>query len=140
MRHPLHPALVHFPVACWSLATAADFAALRWGEPAWRFAGALLVVGTLMAIPALLTGLLELARLGGDGPAIVDVHRHMTAMMAALLLYAGDAFMHIDRGVLAAPGPWAMILGAAGFVCLCIGGWLGGRLVYGHRLGGETIR
>ncbi|WP_343251093.1 DUF2231 domain-containing protein, partial [Pseudoxanthomonas sp. KAs_5_3] len=24
MRHPLHPALVHFPIACWSLATAGD--------------------------------------------------------------------------------------------------------------------
>ena len=34
MRHPLHPALVHFPIACWSLATAADLAGLAFAEPA----------------------------------------------------------------------------------------------------------
>ena len=31
MSHPLHPALVHFPIACWSLATVTDLASLYWG-------------------------------------------------------------------------------------------------------------
>ncbi|MGE5167611.1 MAG: DUF2231 domain-containing protein, partial [Deltaproteobacteria bacterium] len=69
MRHPLHPALVHFPVACWSVATAADLASLHFGEPAWRLAGALLVIGLVMAVPALLAGLYELTRVAQDSPA-----------------------------------------------------------------------
>ena len=36
---PSTPALAHFPVACWSLTTAADLTSLAWGEPAWILAG-----------------------------------------------------------------------------------------------------
>ena len=36
-----------------------------------------------------------------------------------------------------APGMLAMALSVAGFVCLGIAGWLGGKLVYGHRLGAD---
>ena len=38
MKHPLHPALVHFPIACWSLATLADIAgqwSTRWSFWEW---------------------------------------------------------------------------------------------------------
>src|SRR3546814_14287794 len=52
-RHPLHPALVHFPVACWSLATIADVASLWLGQPAWWLAGVLLVIGTIAALAAM---------------------------------------------------------------------------------------
>src|SRR5690606_40767462 len=45
MKHPLHPALVHFPIACWTLATLADIGSRWWGEPAWRSAGGLLLIG-----------------------------------------------------------------------------------------------
>jgi uncharacterized membrane protein len=44
-RHPLHPAIVHFPIACWSLAVVADFASLLLGEAAWQWSGGPLVVG-----------------------------------------------------------------------------------------------
>jgi uncharacterized membrane protein len=36
MRHPLHPAIVHFPVACWSLTVITDFAGLWLGETVFR--------------------------------------------------------------------------------------------------------
>lgn len=136
MRHPLHPALVHFPVACWSLATAADLASIHWGEPAWRFAGSLLVVGTLAAIPAMLAGFYELTTLDEDSPAITDIYLHMGAMMAALLFYAVSLFARLDHTTLLAPGTLGIGLSLLGFLCLSAGGWLGGKLVYGHRLGG----
>lgn len=138
MRHPLHPALVHFPVACWSLATAADLASLRWGESAWRFGGVSLIVGTLAAIPAMLAGFYELTRVAENSPAIADVYRHMGAMMTALLLYAISLFLRLDHTTLLAPGAGAITCSAAGFVFLGIGGWLGGKLVYGHRLGSDS--
>ena len=89
MRHPLHPALVHFPIACWSLATAADLASLAWGEPAWRFAGVMLLAGIGFSIPAMLAGFVELAKVTEDNPAIKDVNRHMILVMNALALQAG---------------------------------------------------
>ena len=135
MRHPLHPALVHFPVACWSLATAADLASLAWGEPAWRFAGIVLVTGIGFSIPAMLAGFLELAGLGPDNPAIKDVNRHMLMVMCALACYATSLFLRLHGTTLIAPGLLAIGLSVLSILCLGVAGWLGGKHVYGHRLG-----
>lgn len=135
MRHPLHPALVHFPIACWTLATAADLASLVFGEPAWRFAGVLLLAGIGFAIPAMLAGLLELARLAQDSPAIKDVNRHMIMVMAALSCYLASLFLRLHGMHFVEPDLLAIGLSVLGFLCLGVAGWLGGKLVYGHRLG-----
>ena len=51
-RHPLHPALVHFPVACWSLGVAVDAASFVpsvaiWLEGSERWSAGLFAVGCL---------------------------------------------------------------------------------------------
>ncbi|HEY8683851.1 MAG TPA: DUF2231 domain-containing protein [Rhodanobacter sp.] len=135
MRHPLHPALVHFPIACWSLATAADLASLVWGEPAWRFAGMLLVAGIGFSIPAMLAGFIELARIANDSPAIKDANRHMIAVMNSLAFYTASLFLRLQGTTLTRPGPLAIALSVVGFLSLCVAGWLGGKLVYRHRIG-----
>jgi uncharacterized membrane protein len=135
MRHPLHPALVHFPIACWSLATAADLASPVWGEPAWRLAGVLLVAGIGFSIPAMLAGFLELAKVADDNPAIKDVNRHMIMVMSALTCYVVSLFLRLHGTELIEPGLLAIGLSVLGFLCLGVAGWLGGKLVYGHRLG-----
>jgi uncharacterized membrane protein len=135
MRHPLHPALVHFPVACWSLATAADLASLHFGRPAWGLAGVLLAVGIACAIPTMLAGLLELVKIADGSPALKDVYRHMTAVMAALVLYAASLLLRLDGMALTAPGLVEIGLSVLGFGCLAVAGWLGGRLVYEHGVG-----
>jgi uncharacterized membrane protein len=135
MRHPLHPALVHFPIACWSLATAGDLASLLWGEPAWRLAGVLLVAGIGFSIPAMLAGFFELARVAEENPAIKDVNRHMIVVMCALAFYTASLLLRLQGTHLVEPGLLAIALSVLGFGLLCVAGWLGGKLVYGHRLG-----
>ena len=135
MRHPLHPALVHFPIAGWSLATAGDLASLWWGRPAWLLAGVLLVVGTVTAIAAMATGMVELLKVDGDHPATRDLNRHMLLAMAAWGLYAASLLLRLQGGELARPDALGLGLSVAGFICLCVTGWLGGTLVYGHGLG-----
>ncbi|MCG3142996.1 MAG: hypothetical protein HONDAALG_00302 [Gammaproteobacteria bacterium] len=137
MRHPLHPALVHFPVACWTLATAADFASLWLGEAAWRWSGGLLVVGCATALAAMLAGMMELSRVA-DGAALRDTYLHMTAMLAAFMQYAISLLLRLDYLQSLAPGTVSLLLDAGGFVALTAGGWLGGRLVYGHGVGGDS--
>lgn len=137
MRHPLHPALVHFPVACWSLGTAADLAGLHWGTPAWQLGGLLLAVGVLTALAAMLAGFYELAKVAGDSPAWRDVYLHMGAALAATSLYACALLLRWSHGALTPPGALCIALDLAGFATLAVAGWLGGRLVYGHRLGGD---
>lgn len=134
MRHPLHPALVHFPIACWSLAVGADFSSLWLGEQAWQWSAGLLAVGCVMAFVAATAGLIELARIP-DGDALRDTYWHMSIMLIALTLFSLRLFLRLDQLHPLAPDTLSLLLDAAGFLALAIGGWLGGKLVYGHGIG-----
>lgn len=135
MSHPAHPALVHFPIACWSLATAGDLASLVWGEPAWRFAGVLMAIGTVTALAAMATGFLELLKVDAASPAMRDINRHMLLVMTAWSCYAASLLLRLDGVALTRPGSLELALSIGGFAILCIAGWLGGKLVYGHGVG-----
>ncbi|TEA78791.1 DUF2231 domain-containing protein [Allopusillimonas ginsengisoli] len=137
MRHPLHPALVHFPIACWSLAVIADFASLRLGEAAWRWSGGLLAVGCVMAIVAMLAGLLELQRVP-EGVPLRDTYLHMSIMIIAFILFTARLLLRLDHLQPLAPDKLSLLLDAAGFLALALGGWLGGRMVYGHGIGRDV--
>lgn len=134
MRHPLHPALVHFPVACWTLAVVADVAGLVWGEAAWSWSAGLLVAGCLMAVVAMLAGLVEFTRVP-EGAAMRDAYLHMGLMVLALALFATRLLLRLDHHRPLAPDAVALLLDAGGFAALAVGGWFGGRLVYGHGVG-----
>jgi uncharacterized membrane protein len=135
MNHPLHPALVHFPIACWSLATMADVASLAWGKPAWMLSGVLLVIGTVAALAAMATGFIELLKVDADHPATRDLNRHMLLVMTAWSAYAASLFLRLDGRTLTQPDVIDLGLSLVGFVVLCVAGWFGGKLVYGHGLG-----
>jgi uncharacterized membrane protein len=138
MRHPLHPALVHFPVACWSLASAADVAGMAGlGAPVWRFAAVLMAIGVVTALATMAAGLLDFLRLGAGHPAEAAVQRHMAWALGAWSCYATSLFLRMDGMQPIAPGGVALGLGALGFGCLAVAGWLGGTLVYSHGVGVE---
>ncbi len=134
MSHPLHPALVHFPIACWSLATLADFAGLWCGQPEWMLAAVLLAVGTASGLAAMAAGFAELVKLDSDSPAMRDVNRHMILAMATWSCYAASLFLRL-QGAVAQPGAAGLALSTAGFFLLCATGWFGGNLVYRHGIG-----
>ncbi|MGB8634102.1 MAG: DUF2231 domain-containing protein [Rhodanobacteraceae bacterium] len=137
MRHPIHPMLVHFPVACWSIATIADLVSPHYGKSAWELAGTLMIIGIVMALPAMLTGLVELIQVPDEDAAMRDAYLHMGVMMLAFALYVASLMMRIDAMHLVAPGGHAIVVSTCGFLTLLIGGWLGGRLVFGHGIGGS---
>lgn len=134
MRHPLHPAIVHFPVACWSLAVITDFAGLWLGETAWQWSGGLLAVGCAMALVAMAAGMIELPRVP-EGAAMRDTYIHIAAMLTAFALFAAGLFLRLDHYVPLQPDAVSLFLDAGGFLALALGGWFGGRLVYGHGIG-----
>ena len=140
MSHPVHPALVHFPIACWSLATLADLASMfgsgsAWSEPAWLLAGWLLVIGLAAALAAMAAGMVELLKLDDDHPAFARVNHHMWLAMTAWALYAASLFLRLDDMTLTRPSGLAIALSVAGFIALGMTGWLGGTLVYGYGVG-----
>lgn len=140
MRHPLHPILAHFPVACWSIATIADIASLRYGKPAWHLAGTLLWIGVLIAIPTIFFGIVELIQ-GPREPAPVRAgFTHMGIMVLVFLLYAMSLLLRLHEGHIIPPGIAARTISVIAFILLLVGGWLGGTLVYGHGVGGEKAK
>lgn len=138
MKHPLHPALVHFPVACWTLATLADGAGLLWpGALPEACAAALLAIGCAVGLLAALAGFAELLKLPPEHPAARDANRHMVLALCAWSLYAASLWLRIDpdRRLLLPVGGTALALGGFGFLALLAAGWMGGKLVYGHGVG-----
>ncbi len=135
MSHPLHPALVHVPVAGWSLATVADLASLWLGEPAWRFAAVSMVIGCVVALAAMAAGLWEFAKLPERSPALPTANRHMLCALAAFTAYATSLLLRYHEHALQAPGTLALTVSVVGFVLLGATGWLGGQLVYAHGIG-----
>ncbi|KFL37916.1 hypothetical protein N788_01725 [Arenimonas donghaensis DSM 18148 = HO3-R19] len=121
-------------MACWSLATGSDFASLWFGEAAWQWSAGLLTVGCGMAVVAMTTGLIELARVP-EGAALRDAYLHMTAMLVAFALFTARLLLRQEALQPLPPDGLALVLDAAGFIALAAGGWLGGRLAYGHGVG-----
>lgn len=136
MKHPLHPALVHFPVACWSLATLADIAGHWWTRwPLWQFSLALLAIGCSAGLAAAGAGVIELLKLPPGHPATGDANRHMLLALGAWSLYAASLFLRLGTPPASAPGAIALATSIAGFIALAAAGWLGGKLVYAHGVG-----
>jgi len=134
MRHPLHPAFVHFPIACWSLAVAADFTGLWLRETVRGWSGGLLAVGCTMAVLAMLAGMVELPRVP-EGAPMMDAWVHMGAMLIAFTFFTARLILRLDHLLPLAPDMVSLILDTGGFIALAVGGWFGGRLVYGHGVG-----
>lgn len=132
--HPLHPFLVHFPVAFWTLGSVCDGCALAGFTQTWPYGWLLLILGLMFAIPAMTAGFMDLADLEED--ASRDGNRHMTLMAMAWIVYLCALLTRFDGKVpLPDPQIQSISLSIFGFVLMMAGGWYGGRLVYHHRAG-----
>ncbi len=136
MAHPLHPALVHFPVACWSLATFGDVASLKVADPrVWFVSGVLLVLGLITALAAMTAGVIELRKIEEGSPAMQIANWHMSLVVAAWAVYALSLFVRLDGSTLVEPNGVSVGVSVLGFLLLGAAGWMGGALVYEHGIG-----
>lgn len=141
MRHPIHPMLVHFPVATWVMSTLCDITSLfMTNELVDQMAGVLLTTGIITALLAMVAGLMELPKIDQQSPAIKVANQHMLLMMTCWSLYAVSLFVRLDDGQLGQPNAAAVALSVTGLITLCAGGWLGGKLVYEYGVGGCSDR
>jgi len=127
--HPLHPAVVHFPIGLLLSATLAD---LAWavGLTGDVHVGAVLMAGGLCGgLLAMGAGMIDFARV--DAAVVPHALRHMTAVGLAWLGYAIALYLRRDvfSGT-ASIGTLTIALSLFSAALLSLGGWLGGRLVY----------
>lgn len=132
--HPLHPALVHFPIAFWTAGSVCDGLVLAGLSQDTALATLALTLGTATALPAMFAGLSDLAGLRKDSQALGT--RHMLVMALAWLAYLGALItrLHTMPGGEVTPIT-AYSCSFAGLILLGVGGWLGGQLVYRHGSG-----
>lgn len=132
--HPIHPFLVHFPIAFWTTGTVCDGLALFGLEDAWPYAQLLLVAGTACAVPAMIAGIIDLARLEPWAAAVA--HSHMLIMGASWTAYLVAAITRVDQWALVPePSLLSISFSVLGLVTMAVGGWYGGQLVYHHGAG-----
>lgn len=132
--HPIHPAIVHFPLGLLLSATLVDLGQLAglWAEP--RFAALLIVGGLIGGLPAMIAGLYDFSRL--SDAQVPHALRHMAAVGVAWLGYAAALYLRRDALTGAGDVSTASIATSIGSaVVLGLGGWLGGELVYRYGAG-----
>ncbi len=135
--HPIHPMLVHFPIALWTVAAGAYvWAATVANELAAMVAKFANGAGLVIALVAMFAGVFELRSIASGGRAMEVATWHMMLMstvwvcfLAAILLSVSTGLDHLTAQV------GAVACAGAGFLLMGIGGWLGGRLVYEFGIG-----
>lgn len=138
LGHPIHPMLVHFPIAFWSIGTACDGLTLLGLSGAWPQAWLFIAIGVATAVPAMIVGVLDFA--GLEASSASTGTRHMLLMGTTWALYFA-AFVARSDGWAPVAGPeWlTILLRAAGFALMAAGGRDGGALVYRHGVGVQRV-
>ena len=131
LGHPIHPAIVHFPIALLLSATIADIAWVA-GLTSDTHIGAVLMAGGLAGgLLAMGAGMADLIRL--DQRLVPHAMQHVAVVGLAWLGYGIALFLRKDAltaSTTPALGAGAIGASLASALMLAVGGWLGGRLVY----------
>ena len=134
--------LVHFPVACWTLAAVSDGIAMSGFDVTWPSGWLLLAIGLCAAVPAMAAGFIELQLL--PEAAERDGQAHMVLMAVAWSAFLVALVTRLENGSpMEEPGLASMVSVWAGMLAMAAGGWFGGRLVYTHgagRVSGKAVQ
>lgn len=136
--HPLHPMLVGFPVALYTVAFACFLAYALGASPFWfRVAVYANLAGVIMAAVAAVPGLVDwMFGIPSGTPAKATGLMHMAANVAALLVFALNVTMQWGhRHELLPRAGMSVALTGLGVVLTVVAGFLGWKMVQKHHVG-----
>lgn len=134
LGHPVHPAIVHFPIALLLSATVADLAWVAGITSDTHIAAVLMAAGLAGGLLAMGAGFVDFIRL--EEEVIPHATRHMMVVGLAWLGYGIALYLRRDSlWANAAIGIATVAVSLASALALAVGGWLGGRLVYNFGAG-----
>lgn len=132
--HPIHPMLVPIPIACYLGALATDIAYANTAQFQWtNFSQWLLLVGIVFTVLAAIAGVIDLI---GE-PRIrrlPAVWVHAIGNVTVLILAIFNSFVHTHDAYTSVV-PTGLTLSVVTVLILLVTGWLGGQLVFRHRVG-----
>ena len=128
---PLHPLLVHFPIAFWLVVPVLDIAALYAGpDPWWTMAQAATILGVVIGAASIAVGLLEYLQPSLVGIDLKLAARHGISTSLAWCIFTARAMI----AVLLPSAGWSMTVCLAldliGCALLVQGVYFGTRQVY----------
>jgi uncharacterized membrane protein len=132
---PLHPSLVHFPIALLVLGAGAAILFRLMHRPAGEKWGVYsLLAGWLLTLPALITGLIDKSGIPVESPANQVANLHTTLMITMWVIFGGALYLYyiwqkkeqLNGGRL---WIWFLLLILA-VIVLTLAGHQGARLVY----------
>jgi nitrite reductase/ring-hydroxylating ferredoxin subunit/uncharacterized membrane protein len=135
--HPIHPALIPFPMAFLFGAFGFDVAGRVAGRQEWWTTGSqLAIAGIVMALVAAVPGFIDYFRTvpprsSGKRRATV----HMMANLTVVALFVIATVVRSTAGAGSPPGTLPLALEGLAVALLAVGGWLGGTLAYRNEIG-----
>jgi len=129
LGHPLHPVLTDITIGAWVLGAVFDGLGAVTGQRALQRTGdQLALAGTIAAVPTLLTGLADFSTFPEEAATPATVHGAMNIVNVALygLSIRDRRNGRHRRGV---------ALSTLAIGLSCVSAWLGGMLVYKHKVG-----
>ena len=138
-KHPLHPMLVPIPIGAFLLTLIGDLAYAGTNNTFWySFSTWTMGIGIIGGLLAALPGLMDYLKVVPKGEAKRQATTHMVLNVSIVALFIINLGLRLYTT--ASTGPnwwWALALTIAGNLALLYSGWLGGELVYRHRIGIE---
>lgn len=140
LGQPLHPTVVHFPIALYLLGVLLTLGYLWRRTPDYeRFAYWTFILAWISVVVAALAGLVDQGSLAPNDPRRDNINNHITAGVVLLVINGLVVYYRFRwADVLATSRRWQYLaLMAAGVVAVAVTGWLGGELVYTLKVGLE---
>jgi uncharacterized membrane protein len=136
-RHPIHPMLIPFPIGLLVFSVIADLIYLGGGNPVWHsdIAFYTLLGGIIGALAAAVPGLIDWATLT-DPATVRTANWHARVNIITVVIFVVSFYLRTARGSqwISSVPSLPVFLSLIGLVGLGIGGWLGGELVFKHRV------
>jgi uncharacterized membrane protein/nitrite reductase/ring-hydroxylating ferredoxin subunit len=136
-RHPLHPALVHFPIGLLILSLVLDIASYLKGAASNLFQASFyaMALGIAVGIVAALAGLADRSDIRLDHPARKTANLHMILNLSALGLFVINFLLRLNQLDLTATPLAYLLLSLIGVGLILFSGYLGGTMVYDDGIG-----
>lgn len=133
-KHPLHPAIVDFPIAFYTAALLTDFAFWRTGQAMWaEFSFWMVAGGLLTGVVAFLTGLVEFMTIRRARDHLAGwLHFLLSDLAVFLSVFNLISRLYDRQDSLLFTGLGLSTLTA---LSVLVAGFLGGRLVFHDRIG-----
>ena len=133
-NHPIHPMIIPFPIAFLTGSIVFDaLGRILSSEPLYQTAGHCMIAGVVMGLLAAIPGLVDFTSVIPESTRAKDkATYHLIVNTVALVSFLVS---FLARPSFAERDVISVLPAYLGFLFLSVGGWIGGSLVYGEKIG-----